>query len=548
MPSLALPDVTIDARLADGAVSAAGALNGQPLAGDFTITGSALPLEPFRGYLNQLLDPALWTGETLSGKLKLALSPREKDQIAAELSGHLSGQNVALRFPGEKDPFVSSRNLNLRLRNLRLGESPQIDIAAIHLTGAELRIVRNGDGTLNLSSLWQSEKKAASSTRSMGKQSENGTPLIIGGISVEQSDVAIRDVRISPNYRTQLSQVKAKISTLKKGGTPAELELDGVLGESARLKLSGWFTPFTAKTNMHLEGTIQSYALPPLNPYAAEYVSHRIERGQITMEVEYDLKEGEFEADADIVLRDVRVGKKTGDEFNRRIGIPLELAVALLEDINGVIRLQLAVDGEGGPDINVAALIWRAVRNAIVRTIAAPFRLIGSVLTLGGRIGGFHVEPVLFEPGVADVRSQSAQQLDELSRLLENKPRIELRLIGKVSETDIESLKQKIFWERIHAAKGAGYQQALVNVYKDLGGITEPRTPLSPAAESALERFVMNHIEIDPAKLAGLAQNRAEIVRDELARRGVAADRLLTTAQAETATATEPVVRIELIA
>ena len=75
-------------------------------------------------------------------------------------------------------------------------------------------------------------------------------------------------------------------------------------------------------------GTIRSYALPPLNPYAAEYVSHRIERGQMTLEVDYNLKEGEFEADTHVVLRNVRVGEKTGHEFSRRLGTPLESAVA----------------------------------------------------------------------------------------------------------------------------------------------------------------------------------------------------------------------------
>jgi hypothetical protein len=323
--------------------------------------------------------------------------------------------------------------------------------------------------------------------------------------------------------------------------------LDGVLGESAGLALSGWFTPFTDKPVMHLEGTVQDYALPPLNPYAMQYISHRIESGQVSTEVTYNFKGGEFEADAKLVLRDVGVGEKTGDEFNQRIGIPLELAVALLEDINGIIRLRLQFTGESGPQISVANLVWSAVRNAVVSAISAPFRLIGNVLTLGGRIGGFQVEPILFRPGVPEIQIQSSEQLDGLSRLLREKRQIKLRLSGTVAESDIEALKQTIFWQRIQAAKGESYESALVDVYKSSGGISDPAMPLSATAEASLERFVMERIKISKEEISKLAQNRAELVRRELINQGVAPDRLATSAQTELAGDAAPRVDIELV-
>ncbi len=550
LPSFAAPDFVVQAGLDQGTVQVAGALDGQPFGGELKITGTTLPFEPFRGYLNRLFSRARWHGATLNGDLKLALARRENDQVAAELSGRLTGRNVALRFPAEENPFVTSRELMLDLRSLRFGADPRVDIEAIRLAGADLRIVRNKDGGLNLSRLWSADETAqsASANGQTRKPSHNGgSPLVIGGITVEQSAIAVQDMRVSPNYRTQLSRVSGQISELSRGGAPAKVKLEGVLGESARLALTGWFVPFAERTHMHLEGTIRSYALPPLNPYAAEYVSHRIERGQMTLEVDYNLKEGEFEADTHVVLRNVRVGEKTGDEFSRRIGIPLELAVALLEDVNGVIRLDMTLDGKGGPQIDTASLIWRAVRNAIVATISAPFRLIGNVLTLGGRIGGFRIEPILFEPGIAVITPQSAQRLEDMSQLLKSKPQLELRLSGNVSEHDLEVLRTKTFWEKIDTAKGAGYQEALVNVYKDLRGVTQPGTPLSPTAEAALERFVMAHIEISPKTVADLAQSRAELVRQELIKRGVDSERLLTTAQAATAADAAPGVSIELV-
>ena len=546
LPSFELPDVAVNASIEQGSLELIGALGARPLEGQFTITGNRLPFGSFRGYLQQLFRRTEWSGDTLNGELKLALITGSENRVGIELAGNLCGERMSLRFPDEENAFLSSRQVRVNLRSLRTGEDHRIDIDGIQLTGAHLRVVRQRNGLLNLARLWTPTDDAP---RDVNGRNENSrvTPLMIRRITVDDSAIVIHDARISPDYSTRLSRLTLQIANLSREVERATVELQGVLGESARVTLSGWFTPFTERPAMHLEGTVQSYALPPLNPYATEYVNHRIDRGQVTMEVKYDLKAGEFQAAANVVLRNVSVGEKTGDEFNRRIGIPLELAVALLEDINGVIRLQLEFNGESGPQFSLASLIWTAVRNAIVSAISAPFRLIGNVLTLGGRIGGFDVEPILFEPGMLDIQAQSAQRLEALSKLLKEKPQIELRLNGNVGSSDVDALKQKIFWEHIRAAKGNNYQEALVDVYKSLNGITEPAMPLSPVAEASLERFVMERIEIAREEITELAQNRAELVRQELIKRGVDPNRLLTGAQTEMAADTTPRVTIELV-
>jgi Domain of Unknown Function (DUF748) len=326
------------------------------------------------------------------------------------------------------------------------------------------------------------------------------------------------------------------------------VKLEGVLGDSAKLVLTGWFTPFTDKPYMQLQATIRSYDLPPLNPYATEYVSHRIRQGQITTEVNYMLKGNEIEATAEIVLRNVRVGEKTSDDFANRIGIPLELAIALLKDIQGVIRLQVAMSGDTGPQLNIGSLIWNAVRNAIVRAITAPFRLVGKILTFGGRIGGIDIEPILFQPGTREIAPQSSKQLSGVAELLREKPEIELKLNGRVSEDEVDALKKKTLWQKIQAAEGKNYEEALIRVYREMGGITKPTAPLDPVAEQSLERFVMERIAVGEEDLRQLARDRAEIVKDELASRGVNPERLVASA-GEVLTKDKPAaVEVELIA
>ncbi|HET9788569.1 MAG TPA: DUF748 domain-containing protein, partial [Pyrinomonadaceae bacterium] len=315
----------------------------------------------------------------------------------------------------------------------------------------------------------------------------------------------------------------------------------------AKLSLSGWFTPYTEKTNMQFEATIRSYALPPLNPYATEYVSHRIQRGQITLDVKYTMDEGKVKAVADVVLRQVRVGERTGDEFARRIGIPLEFAVALLEDINGVIELHFAITGESGLKLNIASLIWDAVRNSVVSAITAPFRLIGNILTLGGRVGQIRIDPIPFEPGTRQIPSRGAEQIAKLAELLNNKPKLDLKLVGGATRAEIDSLKQKKFWEMLASTEVKDYQRALIELYQKMGGAIRPETPLESKTEESLEEFVLERINITEEDLRELGRARAEIVKQELVQRGVDSERLAAAAPDNIGTAPEPTVEIHLL-
>ncbi|HEX7226840.1 MAG TPA: DUF748 domain-containing protein, partial [Candidatus Binatia bacterium] len=380
LPDFAAAQITGQGRLGDGSLAVTGSLSDQSSRGQFVITGEKLPFHPFQGYLDRLFESAKSSGDRIDGKLQLTLIPDEDREPRIAISGGLEGRDMALRFPDEKSPFLTTERLGLELSEISFGLTPRIDIDEIAFTGANLSIVRNQAGNLNVSRLWSADDQQNAQTKKdeskpQDPDDETGTSVGIRLISVEKSNIAILDRSVSPNYDTRLTAVSGKVTDLRPKAKRAEIKLDGLLGDSAKLSLSGWFTPYTAKSNMQFEGTIRSYALPPLNPYATEYVSHRIRQGQITMDVKYTMTEGKVKAVADVVLRQVRVGERTGDEFASRIGIPLELAVALLEDINGVIDLHFAITGESGLKLNIASLIWEAVRNSVVSAITAPFRL-----------------------------------------------------------------------------------------------------------------------------------------------------------------------------
>jgi hypothetical protein len=544
-PDFAAWRITAEGKLANGSLRLEGDVDGAPIQGKVFLTGKSLPFEPFRGYLDQLFTAAKSSGDYLNGQLQFAFGSESQGDIVTSITGKLEGRNMVLRFPEAGDPVLTTDRLGVDLKTIRIDENVRFDIARIAFVGANLRVLRAKDGSLDVTRLWKSgEEQAARANQRQGNQGK--TTVAIHSIAVNESAIAIIDRSVSPNYTTAVSSVNGKLANLLPAAKRTEFKLDGRLGDDAKLSLTGWFTPFTEKPYLQLHATIRSYALPPLNPYATQYISHRIRQGQITTEIDYALKGDELQATAGVVLRNLKVGEKTGDEFAQRIGIPLELAVALLQDINGVIRLQLAMNSEEGPHLNVANLIWAAVRHAVVRAITAPFRLIGNVLTLGGRIGGLQIEPVLFEPGSEEMRQESREHLEQLADLLKEKPKLELKLNGNAAQDDVDVLKKNKFWEKIETAKGRNYEEALIQVYRQLGGITRPRAPLAPRAEESLEKFVMEHLDINDEELRKLARDRALVVEKELRERGIDPLRLLANAAENPLITETPSVQIEI--
>jgi hypothetical protein len=97
----------------------------------------------------------------------------------------------------------------------------------------------------------------------------------------------------------------------------------------------------------------------------------------------------------------------------------------------------------------------------------------------------------------------------------------------------------------IDSTEAKGYQTALIQLYRQMGGIAKPATPLDPIAEESMERFVLDRITVSEEELRELARGRAEIIKEQLVRRGIEPERLAAIARDNVAD--EPAVEIELV-
>ncbi|MGD9877992.1 MAG: hypothetical protein AB7S84_14635, partial [Desulfococcus sp.] len=108
--------------------------------------------------------------------------------------------------------------------------------------------------------------------------------------------------------------------------------------------------------------------------------------------------------------------------------LPLDLAVALLQDANGVIDIGLPVRGNlNDPQFSFGGIIWKAFTNLITKIATAPFRALGALLGIEGE----SLEAVAFEPGSAAPSPPEREKLDKLREALKQRPQLQVVVTGR---------------------------------------------------------------------------------------------------------------------
>ena len=116
-----------------------------------------------------------------------------------------------------------------------------------------------------------------------------------------------------------------------------------------------------------------------LTPYSGKFVGRRIDSGRLALDLTYSIDNGKLMGNNQIVIERIELGEKI--DSPDAVSLPLNLAIAILEDANGVIDIGLPVTGDlADPKFSYGQLMWKAFTNLITRLASAPFRALGALL------------------------------------------------------------------------------------------------------------------------------------------------------------------------
>lgn len=373
--------------------------------------------------------------------------------------------------------------------------------------------------------------------------------LVVGSTEFVNARVDFEDRFIRPNYRADLSELNGRVGRIdSRSRELATLQAKGRVEGTGRLEIDGALNPTVTPPQLDLKAKATDIELPGLTPYAAKYAGYPIRRGKLSVDVAYKIDaDGKLEASNRIVVNQLTFGPKSDSPDATKL--PVLLAVALLQDRNGVIDIDLPVSGSlNDPQFSLGGLIWKVIVNLLTKALTAPFSL------LAGGSGGPDMSTVEFVPGTAQVTEGGKKVLDQVAKALADRPALKLTITGQAdAEKEKDAIQRAAVQARIEAearrergraSLGSGAAAAdaptgpmsaaerdrlLERVYDDTKLPNKPRNLIGMAKSlppAEMEALLVAAVPVDAATGRTLAVQRGRAVRDALIERGLPGERL----------------------
>jgi len=327
-------------------------------------------------------------------------------------------------------------------------------------------------------------EKSPATKNTSGKKPMN---FNMKSIQIQNGNIEFSDFSIKPNFKTNIENFHGTligISTYPKRYATGAFE--GIIPPSGDMKLKAKIAFEDARRNNDMNVSFRRIPLTSINPYYTTFAGYEVKGGTLSYDSRFLTQDGMLNGDNRFIINQMQLGDKVPDYKGKNI--PLELIVALLEDENGVIDLDLKVAGNvDKPDFKVGDLIWDALWTIVGNVVSAPFKMIGRLMGIEGHTG------IYFEPGKSTLRPSETLKLESLVAGMQKKPKIMLNINGVYDpEVDKLNLNTEIVDREIF--KNAGFQLP--------GGEPLPQLPLEDErVQRAIRRMYTASVGVIPSNL-----------------------------------------------
>ncbi|MBP2673855.1 MAG: uncharacterized protein H6Q84_695, partial [Deltaproteobacteria bacterium] len=404
----------------EGTLSLAGSLSVDPPEVAAKLRAKTLPIGHLQPYYTEDVKVLIRGGWlTADGNVRLAAT--RDGAFHAGYRGEATVERFASVDKAIGEEFLSFSTLHFAGIDVRYRPT-SVAIREIALTDFYSRIIVNEDGTLNVQGIFAKgagkDNAAAGAAREIAAAdnaaASPAVPVRIDTVTLQGGDVNFSDRYMKPNYSASLVEIGGRVSGLSsEEGQPADVDLRGKLERSAPLVISGKINPLAKDLFLDLKADFKDMDLSPLTPYSGRYAGYEIQKGKLTLNLSYHIEGKKLDAQNKVFIDQFTFGGPV--DSPQATKLPVRLAVSLLKDRNGEIRLDLPVTGQtDDPQFSVWKIIWKIIGNLLVKAATAPFALIGAMF--GG--GGEELSYLEFEPGRSDIPAAGAGKLENLAEAL----------------------------------------------------------------------------------------------------------------------------------
>lgn len=368
----------------------------------------------------------------------------------------------------------------------------------------------------------KTEKKTTSS-------SKNGKKIDVGPVTIRNAKLNFEDKNLPIPFKTTVSKLNGGINEFKSDKqSTTKLQVKGVVDDYGTTNITGVVNPNSIKILTDINMVFKNIAMENFTPYTGKFIGRELASGKLDLDLNYNIQSSNLKAQNNIVINQLKLGNKV--ESKDAVSLPLELAIALLEDSNGVIDLTLPVSGNvDDPQFSIAPIVFKAFVNLITKALTAPFSLLGAVFGFDAN----EINSVDFDYGQSEITPIQRETLDKINKILTKRPNLILNVIPSYENTkDLFAMKkekfQKIIDNKLPNKDDKDYEEDYIDLIEDIyedfdkdvddveDKYTKDRKFDVNAYKKEIEEFIINKQDVKTEDLEKLAKTRALNIKEYL--------------------------------
>ncbi len=335
---------------------------------------------------------------------------------------------------------------SVQLTQLQRSSDGKIHIGNVQVVDMDLGVLRDQQGKWQhaLSSLVAQDATAEQQPvqapgANAGVAPADPVQWRLGSLSLSgKNQLRLADESVEPAMQLNIDLQKFEVGEIDSAQPQRDTPVSVVLkpDEFSTFVIEGAARPLQQPLLVDIKGHVEAFGLTTVNPLVADALGHRFLDGQLYDDYQLKIADGHLD-----MSNDLRLFKLEAEAIEGKEGPPLALAIALLEDKKGEIDLQLPVTGDmADPDFQVLGALNPIITKAVAGAAALAIQPLGSVLFVGSLLAD-QVLTVSFPsagflPGLASLDEKGGDYLKELAGKLQDRPKLRLRLCGRVVNAD----------------------------------------------------------------------------------------------------------------
>lgn len=408
-----------------GKLTADGVVNLAPVSAKLKVQTKDIDLRVAQSYINPFIRLELRSGMLGSD---LAVDLKSTEPLAFNVTGRAQVDQLHTLDTLKTRDFLKWQQLVLEGLNYQHGDSLSID--KVNLYQPYARFMINDDRTTNIDDLLipqPADSGVAKAAVAKPVSQEKPLGIHIGGVAINDGSANFADFSLTPNFATAVQQLNGQIGTIdSRQAKPASVDINGKVDRYAPVTIKGSVNPFDPMASLDIATSFKRVELTTLTPYSGKFAGYRIRKGRLNLDLHYMITKGQLKAENKVVVEQLQLGEKV--DSPDAVSLPLKLAIALLKDVDGKISIELPVTGDlNNPQFSIMPIVWQTLRNLIVKAAAAPFKMIGGLVSGGS---SEDLGSVSFAPGSSDLSKEAEAALVKLSQALKERPALRLEIEG----------------------------------------------------------------------------------------------------------------------